>query len=38
MKVLNVYMYLDQVNGGGSFERTYQLSKFLIKKGINARH
>jgi len=33
MKVLNVFMSLDPVNGGGGVERTYQLSKSLIKAG-----
>jgi glycosyltransferase involved in cell wall biosynthesis len=33
MKILNVFMSLDPVNGGGGVERTYQLSKSLIKAG-----
>ena len=33
MKILNVIMSLDPVKGGGGVERTYQLSKSLIKAG-----
>jgi len=34
MKVLNVNMSLDPVTGGGGAERTFQLSRFLVKAGI----
>lgn len=34
MKVLNVNMSLDPVNGGGSVERTFQISMHLVKAGI----
>lgn len=34
MKVLNVNMSLDPVTGGGTAERTFQISKFLAKVGI----
>ncbi|MDD4907500.1 MAG: glycosyltransferase [Candidatus Omnitrophica bacterium] len=33
MKILNVNMTLDPVSGGGTAERTSQISKFLAKKG-----
>ena len=35
MKVLNVIMSLDPINGGGSVERTFQLSRFLARSGID---
>jgi glycosyltransferase involved in cell wall biosynthesis len=34
MKVLNVNMSLDPVTGGGTAERTFQISKFLAKVSI----
>ena len=34
MKVLNVNTHLDPVTGGGTAERTVQLSKYLVKVGI----
>jgi len=34
MKILNVNMSLDPVTGGGSAERTFQMSRFLAKTGI----
>lgn len=34
MKILNVNMTLDPVNGGGTAERTIQMSKFLVKAGV----
>lgn len=34
MKVLNVNMSLDPVHGGGSVERTFQMSRHLVKAGI----
>lgn len=34
MKVLNVNMSLDPVTGGGTAERTFQISKSLAKTGI----
>jgi glycosyltransferase involved in cell wall biosynthesis len=34
MKVLNVNMSLDPVTGGGTAERTFQISKYLAKAGI----
>ena len=34
MKILNVNMSLDPIAGGGTAERTYQLSKALVKNGI----
>ena len=33
MKILNVNMSLDQVRGGGSTERTLQISRSLVKAG-----
>lgn len=33
MKVLNVNMSLDPVHGGGSVERTFQMSRHLVKAG-----
>lgn len=33
MKVLNVNMTLDPVNGGGTAERTFQLSRFMARNG-----
>ena len=35
MKVLNVNTSLDPVNGGGMAERTYQMSRFLLKAGVD---
>jgi glycosyltransferase involved in cell wall biosynthesis len=35
IKILNVNMSLDPVAGGGTAERTLQMSKFLAKAGIN---
>lgn len=35
MKVLNVNMSLDPVTGGGTAERTFQMSRFLAKAGID---
>ena len=35
MKVLNVINSLDPVNGGGTVERTLQMSKYLVKEGID---
>jgi len=34
MKILNVNMSVDPVKGGGTAERTFQISKFLAKNGI----
>ena len=34
MKVLNVNMSLDPVTGGGTAERTFQISRSLVKAGI----
>lgn len=34
MKVLNVNMTLDPIMGGGTAERTFQLSRFMAKSGI----
>ena len=34
MKVLNVIVSLDPVNGGGAVERTFQMSRFLVQAGI----
>ena len=34
MKVLNVNTHLDPVTGGGSAERTFQMSKYLVKAGV----
>ncbi len=33
MKVLNVSTWLDPVSGGGSAERTFQVSRFLVRAG-----
>lgn len=33
MKILNVIMSLDRVTGGGSVERTFQMSRALVKAG-----
>ena len=33
MKILNVNMTLDPVTGGGTAERTFQLSRFMAKNG-----
>lgn len=35
MKVLNVINSLDPVNGGGTVERTFQMSKYLVEAGID---
>jgi glycosyltransferase involved in cell wall biosynthesis len=35
LKVLNVNTSLDPVNGGGMAERTYQMSRFLAKAGVD---
>ncbi len=35
MKVLNVIMSLDPVMGGGAVERTFQMSQYLVKAGID---
>jgi hypothetical protein len=37
MKVLNVNMSLDSVEGGGTAERTLQMSKFLAKEGVGCK-
>lgn len=34
MKILNVNMSLDPVTGGGTVERTFQISKFLAKSAV----
>lgn len=34
MKVLNVHMTVDPIMGGGGAERTFQMSRFLAKNGI----
>jgi len=34
MKVLNVIMLMDPVNGGGSVERTFQMNRFLARSGV----
>ncbi|MDY6793334.1 MAG: glycosyltransferase family 4 protein [Thermodesulfobacteriota bacterium] len=34
MRVLNVNMSLDPVSGGGTAERTFQISRFLAKAGL----
>ena len=34
MKILNVIMTLDRVTGGGSVERTFQMSRSLAKAGV----
>lgn len=34
MKVLNVNITLDPVRGGGTTERTFQMSRFLAKAGV----
>lgn len=34
MKILNVNMSLDPVTGGGTVERTFQMSRFLVKAGM----
>jgi len=34
MKVLNVNMFLDPVTGGGMVERTFQISRSLVRTGI----
>lgn len=35
MNVLNVIMSLDPVMGGGAVERTFQMSQYLVKAGID---
>lgn len=35
MNVLNVNMTLDPVAGGGTAERTFQMSRFLVKSGVD---
>lgn len=35
MKILNVNMSLDPIHGGGSVERTFQMSRFLASAGQN---
>ena len=35
MKILNVNHLLDPVTGGGTAERTFQMSRFLAKAGVN---
>lgn len=35
MKILNVNISLDPVNGGGTAERTFQMSRFLVKAGAD---
>jgi glycosyltransferase involved in cell wall biosynthesis len=35
MKILNVNTSLDPVNGGGTAERTFQMSRFLAKAGAD---
>lgn len=35
MKVLNVIMSLDPVMGGGAVERTFQMSKYIARAGID---
>jgi glycosyltransferase involved in cell wall biosynthesis len=35
MKVLNVNMSLDPIHGGGTVERTFQLSRFLSRCGVS---
>lgn len=35
MRVLNVNILLDQVTGGGTAERTFQISRFMARTGIN---
>jgi glycosyltransferase involved in cell wall biosynthesis len=35
MKVLNVIMSLDPVMGGGTVERTFQMSQYLVQAGID---
>ena len=34
MKILNVIMSLDPVNGGGGVERTFQMSRAFVKAGM----
>jgi glycosyltransferase involved in cell wall biosynthesis len=34
MKILNVIMSIDPMNGGGTAERTIQMCKYLIKSGV----
>lgn len=34
MIILNVNMTLDAVGGGGTAERTFQISRFLVKRGV----
>ncbi len=35
MKILNVNMSLDPVTGGGTAERTFQISRFLVEVGVD---
>ena len=35
MKILNVNISLDPVSGGGTAERTFQMSRFLAKTGVD---
>ena len=35
MKILNVNHLLDPVTGGGTAERTFQMSRVLVKAGVN---
>ncbi len=34
MKILNVIMFFEPVTGGGSVERTFQMSRHLVKAGM----
>ena len=34
MRILNVIVSLDPVNGGGAVERTFQMSQFLARTGV----
>ena len=34
MKILNVNATLDSIGGGGTAERTFQMSRFLVRNGI----
>lgn len=35
MKVLNVNFSIDTVTGGGTAERTFQMSRFFVKQGVH---
>ena len=35
MKILNVNMSIDSITGGGTAERTFQMSRFLARKGVD---